>query len=181
MILRRGHVTSWVLLFARLTIAACILPAAIAHVSNISGLALAYWMKGMPVPNAVATACVMAEVFGSLALVLGVAPRLTAAVIVGSLVVTTGTLHRFWDVVGAARGAEQAIFFANLAIVAGLGYYAVTGPGEWSWRAFWARLRMPTEDVPHTPVPKQAKKPARPRAPRAKRARAEQAELSEAA
>ena len=158
---------NWALLFARLTIAGCLVPAAIAHVSNISGFALSLWMKRMPAPNAVATACVMAEVFGALALVLGVAPRVTASVIVGSLVVTTGTLHRFWDVVGAARGAEQAIFVGNLAIVAGLGYYAVTGPGEWSWRAFWARLRMPTEDVPHTP--------------RAKRPPAEQAELSEAA
>jgi uncharacterized membrane protein YphA (DoxX/SURF4 family) len=138
-------------------------------------------MKGMPASNAVATACVMAEAFGVVALTLGLAPRLAAAVIVGSLVVTTGTLHRFWDVVGAARGAEQAIFVGNLAIVAGLSYYALIGPGEWSWRAFWVRLRMPTEHPPQKLVIKQAKKPSRPRAPKTKLAAAEQAELTEAA
>src|SRR3954452_19848410 len=64
LILRRWVVTNWALLFARLTIAGCLVPAAIAHVSNISGFALSLWMKRMPAPNAVATACVMAEVFG---------------------------------------------------------------------------------------------------------------------
>ena len=148
-------VRNWALLLARLITAGCVLPTAVAHASNISGLALAFWMKGMPVPNAVASACVIAEVFGAVFLAMGVAPRLTASVMVSSLVITTGTFHRFWDVVGAARATEQTILLGNMALVAGLIFYSVTGPGDWSWRSLWG--------------------PARSRAPRPKRATARQA------
>jgi len=70
--------------------AACLLPSAIAHVSNVSGLALSLWMKGMPFSHGVATACAIAELFGALALALGLAPRLTVSALASSLVFTTG-------------------------------------------------------------------------------------------
>lgn len=167
---------NWALLLARLTIAGCVLPAAVVHASNISGFALAFWMKGMPVPHAVATACVMAELAGALFLVLGVAPPLTASAMIRSLVITTGTFHRFWDVVGAARAPEQAIFLGNLAIIAALTYYALTGPGEWSWRALWARVRS----SPAKSLENARKKPTGARPPRAKKAPAQEG-LAEAA
>ena len=141
------------LLAARLIIAGCVLPAVIAHATNISGFALSFWMKGMPASHAVATACVMAEAVGVLFLLLGVVPRVTASALITSLVITTGTFHRFWDFVGAARPTEQAIFIGNLAVIAGLIYYANTGPGDLSWRELWSRIQRPTEpgEKPKTP------------------------------
>ena len=69
-------------------------------------------------------------------------------------VITTGTLHRFWEVVGPSRDVEQALFVAHLGLVAGLLFYAASGPGAWSWQSWW---RGPGEQA------KPAKKPARSR------------------
>ena len=38
----------------------------------------------------------------------------------GAVVITTGMLHRFWDMSGGARTVEQAIFMAQLGIAAAL-------------------------------------------------------------
>jgi putative oxidoreductase len=143
-----------VLLLARLMMASCFIPAAVTRVSNISGFSYQLWVKGMPYPSAVAAAVAVIEVFGPLALVLGFAPRLTASVLVGATVITTGTLHRFWEVVGPSRDVEQALFVGHLGLVAGLLFYAVSGPGAWSWQTWW---KGPRETV------KPAKKPARSR------------------
>ena len=75
---------------------------------------------------------------GPALLVLGIAPRLTASVLMGAVVITTGTLHRFWDMSGEARNLEQAIFMAQLGIAAALLLYFLSGPGRWSLRV-WAR------------------------------------------
>lgn len=153
----------WTLLLARLAIAACLLPSAIGHVSNLSGLALSLWMRGMPFSHGVATGCAMAELFGALALVLGLAPRLTVSALASSLVITTGTLHRFWDVPGAARALEQAVFIGNAATLAALAFYLASGPGAWSWQGFWKAAPPP---VPAQSTPKKASRPrkARPKA-----------------
>lgn len=149
----------WVLLGARLTLAACLLPTATAHVFNLSGLALSFWMKGMPLSHGVAAACATAELFGVLALALGLAPRLTVSAVAASLVITTGTLHRFWDVAGPGRALEQAAFVAGAAMLAGLALYAVTGPGAWSWQGFWNPVEAPAPE----PARKKASRPRKPR------------------
>jgi uncharacterized membrane protein YphA (DoxX/SURF4 family) len=105
----------------------------------VSGFGLQLWMKGMPYPTAMASGVVVAELIGPMALVLGLAPRLTASALIGTTVITTGILHRFWDLAGAARQAEQALFLAHAGLIAGLLFYAVAGPGAWSFKALWSR------------------------------------------
>jgi uncharacterized membrane protein YphA (DoxX/SURF4 family) len=95
-------------LAGRLILAASLLPDAIVRATNVSGFGLQLWMKGMPYPTAVASGVVVAELIGPMALVLGLAPRLTATVLIATTVITTGILHRFWDLAGAARQAMQA-------------------------------------------------------------------------
>ncbi|MFD0462206.1 DoxX family membrane protein [Microvirga aerilata] len=51
----------------------------------------------MPYADVAATLILLAEVFGPLALIFGLAPRLSAAALIAALAVTTATLHRFWD------------------------------------------------------------------------------------
>jgi uncharacterized membrane protein YphA (DoxX/SURF4 family) len=92
----------------------------------------------MPSAVVVAAAVTVAEVIGPALLVLGIAPRLTASALMGAVVITTGTLHRFWDMSGAARNLEQTIFMAQLGIAGGLLLYFHSGPGRWSLRA-WVR------------------------------------------
>ena len=131
--------TNGVLLAGRLILAASLLPEAVARATNVSGFGLQLWMKGMPYPTAVASAVVVAELIGPIALVLGLAPRLTASALITTTVITTGILHRFWDLAGVARQAEQALFLAHAGLVAGLLFYAVAGPGAWSFKALWSR------------------------------------------
>jgi hypothetical protein len=95
---------------------------------NISGFGLQLWMKGMPYPTAVASGVVVAELIAPVALVLGLAPRVTASALIATTMITTGILHRFWDLAGAVRQAEQALFMAHAGLVAGLLFYAVAEP-----------------------------------------------------
>lgn len=164
--------TNGVLLAGRLILAASLLPEAAARAANVSGFGLQLWMKGMPYPTAAASAVVVAQLIGPVALILGCAPRLTAAVLITATVTTTGVMHRFWELAGTARQAEQALFLAQVGLVAGLLFYAAAGSGAWSWQAWWRRDRAKPKAAPR-------KKP-RPRPAAARPARA-QDELSEAA
>lgn len=126
------------LLAGRLILAACILPPALGRAVNISGFALNLEMRGMVYPSGMATLVVVTQLFGPLALILGLAPRLCAGALIGALIISTGILHRFWEVQGVAGQLEQAVFMGNLALVAGLIFYALAGPGRWSWQAIWS-------------------------------------------
>jgi putative oxidoreductase len=169
-----------ILLLNRLLLAGCFLPVAIGRLSNISGLAAALTLKGMPYGDVVATAIVLAEVFGPLALIFGIAPRLSASVLIAALVVTTGTLHRFWDYGGLNRQAEQVVFLSHLGVLAGLLFYGLTGPGAWSWQGWWRGMNGKAK-----PAKGKRKQPSRPRSPKPRpapaRPMADEDELADAA
>jgi putative oxidoreductase len=148
-----------ILLMGRLLLAACFLPTAIGRMANISGFAVSLSLKGLPYADALAAIVVLAETFGPLALIFGLAPRTSACALFLATVITTGTMHRFWDFVGAARLAEQAIFVANLGVLAGLLFYLASGPGAWSGQAWWRAAG-------EKPKPSAKKKQSRPRSPR---------------
>jgi putative oxidoreductase len=161
----KGTGVNGILLLNRLLLAGCFLPAAIGRIANISGFAATLTMKGVPYGDVAATLIVLAEVFGPLALVLGLAPRLSASALVAALVVTTGTLHRFWEYGGLTRQAEQAVFLSHLGVLAGLLFYAITGPGAWSWQAWWRGLadtrKAPAKKQPRARAPRPRPAPAR--------------------
>ena len=118
------------LLASRLAVACCILPQAIARASNISGFSLLLSVKGVPYSSAISTIVLIAQLFGPVAMIFGFAPRVAAWALVAATVFTTGALHRFWELEGLARAAEQAAFFGNVALAAGLLFYTVSGPGD---------------------------------------------------
>jgi len=139
--------TNGILLLNRLLLVCCFLPPAVTRLTNISGFAAALTMKGIPYGDIVATAIVVIEIVAPLALILGLAPRVTAAALIASLVVTTGTLHRFWEYGGLNRQGEQAVFLAHLGVLSGLLFYLLVGPGAWSWQGWWrgAGARKPAK------------------------------------
>ena len=78
------------------------------------------------------------QVGAGLMLALGRFPRLSAALLAGSLVPTTLAAHRFWDEEDETRRAQQRIhFFKNLSMLGGLILAAVDTEGRPSlaWRA----------------------------------------------
>lgn len=152
--------TNGILLLGRVLLACCFLPAAIGRLANISGFAAALTLKGIPYGDIVATAISVAEIVAPLALVVGLAPRLSASALIVTLAISTGTLHRFWEYGGLNRVAEQALFLANLGVLSGLLFSLLTGPGAWSWQGWWNGLGAGK--------PAKKKRPSRPRAAKPK-------------
>ncbi|MFD0936222.1 DoxX family protein, partial [Methylobacterium trifolii] len=124
------------LLAARLLMAAALLPTGIARALNVSGFALTLAGAGMPAPNAVATIAVVVQVFGPLALILGVLPRLTGVALAGFAAVMAVLIHPFWQYTGPAAVAERTLWLADLGLAGGFLIYAVAGPGAWSWQGW---------------------------------------------
>lgn len=147
------------LLIARLVMAAALLPAGIARALNVPGFALALAGGGMPSPSLAATIAVVANVFGPVALVLGLAPRITGLGLAALPVLTALVLHRFWDYAGALRAAEQAALLADLGLAAGLVFYAMSGPGAWSWQTWWSTLRGAAAPPARARTPSRAPRP----------------------
>ncbi|WP_342104481.1 DoxX family protein [Methylobacterium sp. SI9] len=128
------------LLAARLLLAAALLPTGIARALNVSGFALTLAGGGVPFPNAVATGAVVVQVFGPLALLLGVLPRLTGLALAVFATLTAFVLHAFWHYVGPAAVAERTLLLADLGLAGGFLMYALAGPGAWSWQGWRAGL-----------------------------------------
>ncbi|MGY2702651.1 DoxX family protein [Nocardioides sp. HB32] len=61
------------------------------------------------------------QIGAALALAMGRAPRLSSAVLAGSLIPTTAAGHRYWEADdNATRSQQQLHFFKNVAIIGGL-------------------------------------------------------------
>jgi uncharacterized membrane protein YphA (DoxX/SURF4 family) len=131
-----GRAQDGLLFLARLLLAAALLPTGVARALNVSGFAVTLAATGLPSPNAVATAAVIVQVFGPVALILGVLPRLSGlalAVFVGVMAVL---LHPFWQFVGPSAVAERTLMLADFGLAGGFLMYAMTGPGRWSWQGW---------------------------------------------
>lgn len=131
-----GRSQDGVLLVSRLLMAAAILPTGIARALNVSGFALTLAGTGMPAPNAVATVAVIVQVFGPLALILGVLPRLTGFALAGFAAVMAVLLHPYWNYIGPAAVTERTFLLADLGLAGGFLIYAFAGPGAWSWQGW---------------------------------------------
>jgi putative oxidoreductase len=72
------------------------------------------------------------ELFGGLAILIGVKTRWVASAFVVYVIIVTALGHPFWTMEGAARAANQANFYKNLAIMAAYLLLAITGAGRYS-------------------------------------------------
>ena len=144
-------------LLARLLLAACLIPSAISKAGNISGFALSLAATGLPYPNALAAGAVIISLFGPAALAIGSLPRVTGVTLAIYSAAMTLLLHPFWNFAGGTRHTEQALFLANAGVVAGLLLYALTGPGEWSWQAWWRSGRGPEVEAVSQRSPRAAR------------------------
>jgi uncharacterized membrane protein YphA (DoxX/SURF4 family) len=158
-----GRAKNGILLAGRLLLAACFFVPGLGHLSNISGLAFSLAQKGLPYTDVLAALIVLAEIFGPLALVLGLAPRVTTSALIGATLMTTATLYRFWDVAGAARSVQQSIFLANLGVLAALLFLLVSGPGAFSWQTFWKGAGVRSKPKKKASRPRAAKPKSAPR------------------
>lgn len=147
-----------VLLAARLLMAAAILPIGVARALNVSGFALTLAAAGIPSPNAVATVAVIVQVFGPLALILGVMPRMTGIALAAFVAGFAALLHPFWDYSGLTAATERSFLLADLGLAGAFLMYAMTGPGAWSWQGWRSGDREPMPVKTSAKIP--SKKPA---------------------
>jgi putative oxidoreductase len=136
------------LLAARLLLAAALLPTGIARALNVSGFALTLAASGVPFPNGTATAAVIVQVFGPLALILGVLPRITGVALALFAAMTAFALHAFWLYAGPAAVAERTLMLADLGLAGGFLMYGLTGPGAWSWQGWRAGAAAAARPAP---------------------------------
>lgn len=94
------------------------------------------------VPSFMAYPAVAAEFFGGVALLLGLATRYVAIIMLIFTIAATGISHRYWEFTEAAtRRAQESNFYKNLAIMGGILALFVTGAGRFSIDGWLSRKR----------------------------------------
>jgi len=88
--------------------------------------------SGAPAPSWLGYLIAAIELFGGIAILIGVKTRWVAWALVVYLIIATALGHPFWLLEGAARGANQAHFYKNLAMIGGYLLLALVGPGRYS-------------------------------------------------
>jgi putative oxidoreductase len=128
------RVNDTVLLIGRLLMASLFLSAGIPHAMGGYGGGFAGYLGqlGVPYPDIVGVVAVAIEVLVPIALILGIFPRISALLLIAFVIVATGLAHRYWEFPAAQQQAQHINFFKNLAIIGGLLFYFVSGPGAWS-------------------------------------------------
>src|SRR5262245_55531115 len=122
------------MLVGRLLMAALFLTAGIPKALQGYGGGFAQYLgsQGVPYPEIVGVVAVAIEVLVPVALILGLWPRISALLLVAFVVIATGLAHRFWEFSDAQQQAQMTQFLKNIAVIGGLLFYYVSGPGAWS-------------------------------------------------
>jgi putative oxidoreductase len=120
------------LLIGRLLIAALFLTSGIPKALQGYGGAFAQYLAklGIPYAEIVGVVAVAIEVIVPILLILGLWPRISAFLLIAFVIVATALAHRFWEYPGDQGQLNS--FLKNIAIIGGLLYYYVSGPGAFS-------------------------------------------------
>mgnify|MGYP001172381043 CR=1 FL=1 len=98
-------------------------------------------LPGSPSAEQLVKVNVGVQVIGGTLFALGVAPRVMAIALAGSLVPTTLAGHRFWEIDDEATSAQQRIqFLKNAGLIGGLMFAALDTGGRPS--IFWSGRRV---------------------------------------
>jgi putative oxidoreductase len=122
------------LLVARLFIAAMFLPSGLDKLMNFSKFSASLASKGFPYAKVWAVLGVTMEVLGPVALIVGAWSQWTAVALIALTLFTTWATYKTAMFGIPFRQPQNAQFFKNVAVMAGLLFYFVSGPGAYSWR-----------------------------------------------
>ena len=122
------------LLVARLFVAAMFLPGGLEKLMSFGKYTGALAAKGFPYANGWAVIGVAAEVIGPILLILGAWSRWTALALLLWTVVMTWMTYRSGLFGLLVRQPQHPQLSKTIAVAAGLLFYVVSGPGNYSWR-----------------------------------------------
>jgi putative oxidoreductase len=127
------------LLLGRIAMAAVFIPSGFAKLSNVGAFAAALEKRGVPFADILSTLGGLIEFLGGIAVALGIHARWAAALMIVFTLAATAISHRFWELEGTARQAQEVQFFKNLAIVGGFLFLVVNGGGRYCLDRLWQR------------------------------------------
>ena len=120
------------ILTARVLLMTLFLVTGYTKLTNFSATTAYMAATGLPLPQVTAALAVAVELFGGLALVVGVFTRPLALLYVVFTLASALEGHRFWAKAGPERQAQKINFLKNVSIMGGLLLLAVTGPGKYA-------------------------------------------------
>jgi putative oxidoreductase len=106
---------------------------------GLSAFAASLEKNGVPFASVVAVVGAAVEFFGGLAVVLGIAVRPAAILMVAFVIVATLISHRFWEFQDAARRMQQTQFSKNMALIGGFVLMFALGGGRFAVARLWRR------------------------------------------
>ena len=123
---------SQMLLIGRILLGALFLVAGIRKIMFYSGSAAYFTKLGFPAPEVMAVLAILIEIGGAALLILGWQTRRISWLLILFVVIATAMAHRFWEFDAAQYANQMNHFLKNVAIIGGLLYVVVLGPGRLS-------------------------------------------------
>lgn len=123
---------SWLILLARLSLAAVFLVSGIHKALYYRQAVEEFHRAGIGLVGLTLPLTIALHVLAALAIVAGVYVVEAALLLALFTLVATLQVHRFWSATGAERLEQSRIALAHLAIIGGLLMLAATGPGRFA-------------------------------------------------
>jgi putative oxidoreductase len=121
---------SQAMLVARVLLALLFLVAGIRKLMAVAATAGYFAKLGFPAPEAMVWLSIVVEIGGAALLIAGWQTRRAAWLLIAFVAIATAMAHRFWEFNDAAQYAAQLNnFLKNVAVIGGLLYVVVAGPG----------------------------------------------------
>jgi len=121
-----------ILLVGRILIAALFLNAGLRKAFAYTATVGYFTKLGFPMPEAMAIIAPIIEIGGALLLISGWKSRYAAWLLALFVLIASFAAHRFWTVDAAQYANQMNHFMKNFAIIGGLLFIAVFGPGSMS-------------------------------------------------
>jgi putative oxidoreductase len=120
------------LLVGRILFALLFIVSGIRAATSYAGSASYLAGLGFPAPEAMNLIAIVVEIGGGISLIIGWQTRWAAWLLVAFVAVATGMAHRFWEFDAQQYGNQLNHMLKNLAVIGGLLYLSVLGPGRYS-------------------------------------------------
>lgn len=109
------------------------------YIANPAVVKIAAMTGGILTPTVLAYLVAAINLFGGILILVGYQTRWAAIVLIAFVVLTLVFVHTFWTMEGPARAANQAHFYKNLALIAGLLFLINLGPGRCSLEKYFSK------------------------------------------
>src|SRR5262249_13891567 len=130
------------LVAARIALGLIFVLSGFAKLTGLAAFSASLAARGVPAPWLFGIIGASVEFFGGVLIVLGLATRYAAILMILFVIVATLISHRFWEYADAQQyRAQQSQFMKNLAIFGGFIALFAGGGGRFSMDALWRRER----------------------------------------